>query len=127
MSWRRWNGWEPTRVTRYDYDEDGRLAAAVTEVDAEWDDESRGMALALAEYEAGLCPSCRRPLIETTDKRHEDRYIAEPAVRCHCCTATEQASKAYAESPAPGALLVPVVLVPPLPEPEEEVSVCGYP
>lgn len=119
MSWRRWNGWEPARITRYDYDEDSRLVAAITEVEPEWDEESRGMALALAEYEAGLCPSCRHPLAETTDIRHEDRYVAEPAVRCHRCTATEQASKTYEGSPSPGALLIPVALVPPPPELQE--------
>ena len=30
------SGWEPGEVTRYEYDEDGRLSAAVTEREPEW-------------------------------------------------------------------------------------------
>jgi len=98
------------RVTRYEYDEAGRVAAAVTTVEAEWDDEARGVAVALAEYEAGLCPSCRHPLAETTDAANEYRYVAGMAVRCHRCTATDQASHIYQDSPSPNCLLIPVEL-----------------
>lgn len=122
MSWRRWNGWEPSRVTRHEYDDAGRIIATVTTGEPEWDDDARGMALALAEYEAGLCPRCNHPLAETTDAAHEDRYVAADPIRCHRCTATEQASRRYAESPTPGALLLPVELSPP-----QEVNGHAYP
>lgn len=92
----------------------------MTTVEPEWDEQSRGLALALSEYEAGLCPSCRHPLAETTDPRHEDRYFTDEAVRCHRCTATDQASRRYAQSPSPGALLVPVEFRPPPPEQRTE-------
>lgn len=100
-------------VTSYEYDGDGRLTVSAATTEAEWDDDSRGLALALAEYEAGLCPSCFQPLAETTDPAHEGRYHTGPAIRCHRCTATEQASHIYAESPAPGALMIPVDFEPP--------------
>lgn len=122
MSWRRWNGWEPARSTVYTFDDDGRPLTAVTTVEAEWDEQSRGYALALGDYEAGLCPGCRHPLAETTDARHEDRYIPGVAIRCHMCTARGQASQRYAESPTAGALLIPVELRRPPPEPVTEVS-----
>lgn len=120
MSWSRWNGNEPARTTTYAYDDDGRVTAAVTTVEPEWDEDSRGLALALCEYEAGLCPGCRNPLAETTDPRHEDRYFTAEAVRCHRCTATDQASRRYEGSPSPAALLVPVEFRPPPPEPPSE-------
>jgi hypothetical protein len=119
VSWRRWNGWEPRRVTTYAYDEQDRVTAAVTTVEAEWDDEARGFALALSEYEAGLCPACNHPLAETSSAQHEDRYVPGPAIRCHRCTAAEQASKAYQNSPSPGALLIPLEFRPLPPEPKE--------
>lgn len=122
MSWRRWNGWEPARATTYEHDDGGRLAAALITTEPEWDEESRGLAVALGEYEAGLCPSCRHPLAETTDPAHEERYVAGDAIRCHRCTASEQASRRYAESPSPGALLVPVDFHPPPRRDREEVD-----
>lgn len=97
-------------MTRYEHDDDGRLAAAVTTVEAEWDADGRGLALALTEYEAGLCPGCRHPLTETTAAANEERYVAELPVRCHRCTATDQVSARYQDSPSPGALLVPIRL-----------------
>lgn len=122
MSWRRWAGWEPSTVTTYSRDAQGRVEAAVSTVEAEWDAQSRGFALALAEYEAGLCPSCEYPLAETSDPHHEDAFVAEPAIRCHRCTASDRAAKAYETSPSPGALLVPVRFLPPPPQPREVIA-----
>jgi hypothetical protein len=82
----------------------------VTAVEPEWDERERGWALALLAYEAALCPGCREPLSETTKAENEGRYVPGPAVRCHRCTATEQASVTYRESPQPRALLIPVEL-----------------
>lgn len=91
----------------------------MTTVEPEWDAEARAMALALTEWEQGLCPGCRYPLEETTAAGNEERYFTHPAVRCHRCTATDQASKVYQESPSPGALLIPVEFRPP-PKPAAE-------
>lgn len=110
VSLRRFSGWEPDSVTTYEYDPDGRLVRTVTTVDPEWDGAERDNALALAAYEADLCPGCRRPMAETTDPANEARYVADAAIRCHCCTAQDSARKAYEESPSPSALFIPVHL-----------------
>ncbi len=80
------------------------------EADAEWTDEDRDLALALADYEADLCPGCRHPLSETTKPENEDRYKAGRALLCHRCVATEIAGKRYERHPHAGALLIPVEL-----------------
>jgi hypothetical protein len=110
ISPKRLLGWEPRRTTIYEYDDLGRVARATTTVDVEWDGEQRGLVFALQDYEAELCPGCRQPLEETTAAENEYRYMPGPAIRCHRCTATEQASKAYEDSPAPSALLIPIHL-----------------
>lgn len=67
------------------------------------------MVMALAEYEAGLCQGCRDRLSETTDPENEDAYRPGLAVRCHKCTASLQGAELYAESPQPGALMIPIL------------------
>ena len=108
MSPRRFLGWAPQVTTVHEYDDAGRMVRSVTTSEAEWDDDARDAAVALAAYEADLCPGCRQPLAETTDPAREDRYTAGLAVRCHRCTATERAGEKYQDSPQPGALLIPV-------------------
>lgn len=76
----------------------------------EWTEDDRQAALDLRGYEADLCPGCRHPLAETTDPGNEGRYVASLAVRCHRCTATDQASEASQSAPNPSALLIPVEL-----------------
>lgn len=110
VSPRRFVGWEPCQTTTYEYDLAGRLIRSVTTVEAEWDDEQRELVFALQAYEADLCPGCRQPLNETTRTENEGRYIPGPAIRCHRCTAADQASKTYENSPAPHALLIPIKL-----------------
>lgn len=110
ISPKRLLGWEPSRVTVYEYDMSGRLARSTTTAEVEWDDEQRGLVFALQAYEADLCPGCRQPLEETTRAENEGRYVAGPAVRCHRCTASDQASRAYEDSPASQALFIPVTL-----------------
>jgi hypothetical protein len=108
VSPRRFLGWEPTRTIRY---EQGLgSGAAVITTEPEWSDDDRDLAAGLLDYEAGLCPGCRHPLAETTMPEREFAYVAEPAVRCHRCTASAQASEVYAESPTASALLIPVEL-----------------
>lgn len=87
VSWRRWHGWEPSRLTTYTYDEAGRCVASVTTMEPEWDDVSRAHLLALLEYEAGLCAGCGRPLSETTNPLMDGRFIYDGYVECFCCLA----------------------------------------
>jgi hypothetical protein len=110
VSWRRFNGWEPRSETVHSYDEAGRLIRTVTTVEPEWDDDNRAWAQALLAYEADLCPGCRQPMSETTSADHEGRYVSRPAIRCHRCTASSQASELYREAPQPNALLIPIEL-----------------
>jgi hypothetical protein len=110
ISPKRLLGWEPRRTTVHEYDSSGRLARSITKVDVEWDEEQRGLVFALQAYEADLCPGCRQPLAETTKAENEARYVPGPAIRCHRCTASEQASKPYEDSPSPAALFIPIQL-----------------
>lgn len=59
-----------------------------------WLAEDRAWALALLEVEADACPECRQPWGEATDAKNEFAYTAE-LIRCHACTASAQAVKAY--------------------------------
>jgi hypothetical protein len=47
--------------TTFDYDSDGRLVGSVTVREATWLSADRWLALALEEFEAGLCPGCGQP------------------------------------------------------------------
>lgn len=60
---------------------------AVSRAEPEWDDDERGLMLALAEVEGDECPGCHGPLVETTAPENERAYIVKPPVRCHRCTA----------------------------------------
>jgi len=110
ISPKRLLGWEPKQTTVYEYDDLGRVVCTTTTVDVEWDGDQRGLVFALQDYEEDCCPGGKHLLAETTLAENEDCYVAGPAVRCHFCTATEQASKAYEDSPAPSALLIPIQL-----------------
>lgn len=92
-------------VTTHEHDAAGRLVRSTA---AGWSAEDRDLALALNDYEAGLCGGCRAPLDETTAAEAEDAYIPGLAVRCHRCTASERASEFYRESPQPSALMIPI-------------------
>lgn len=109
ISPRRFLGWEPIVTHGHVYD-CGRLVRTVVTTEVEWDEENRNLAMALAMYEADLCPGCSQPMSETTKRENEGLYVAERAIRCHWCTASHMASEMYAESPQPRALFVPVTL-----------------
>lgn len=58
--------------------------------------------IALAAYEAGLCPRCQGVLAETTDPAHdfnnplaEAVYLPAPGtpMQCHCCAAIERSQQ----------------------------------
>ncbi|MFC6017803.1 hypothetical protein ACFP2T_16500 [Plantactinospora solaniradicis] len=71
----------------------------------EWSEEDQAWMLALAEYRAGLCPACRRPLRECADPDADGGYTVPSPTRCHATTALLIAQEQYTESPQAGALL----------------------
>jgi hypothetical protein len=81
--------------------------------DAEWTEEDRTAAVALARYESELCGGCKHPLAESTAAENEERYDARVSARCHCCTAIEVAQEALQKRPHPGALMLSATLRPP--------------
>lgn len=55
VSPRRFDGWEPDEIHEH-YDAEGNLTGRTRVIrEAEWNDEARGRAIRLAEYEASLC------------------------------------------------------------------------
>jgi hypothetical protein len=77
----------------------------------DWTAEDAELALALEDYEAGLCPGCQQPLDETSKPEHKDAYRPAPPIRCHYCTAqaliSETAEKQHERF---AGLLFPIVL-----------------
>lgn len=110
----RFLGREPAVTVTPTQDGGFRVARA-----PEWDDEARGLALALAAYEAELCPGCRQPLAETTAPENEGRYVAAAPVLCHRCAASSMAGEAYQDHPHASALLLQVELRDPVVVPVE--------
>lgn len=55
-----------------------------SQAEPEWDDEQRGLMLALAEVEGSECPSCHGDLAETTDVAYEGKWTptSQPCYRC---------------------------------------------
>lgn len=78
----------------------------------EWLEQDRQAALDLLAWESQLCPGCRFPLAETTDPKNEFLYVVPHPIRCHRCTAIDQAQDRYADRPSPSAQLMPVDLLP---------------
>lgn len=70
------------------------LGRVVADGEPLWLPEDRAWALALAAVEANTCPDCGQPWDEATARENEDQYKAE-MIRCHACTASSRAVKAY--------------------------------
>ncbi len=74
MSPRRFDGWEPAEVHTY-FDKDGEECSmadawsTVVEREAEWDADTRGRVMRLAEWEDGMCKcGCGQPKDIAHDK-----------------------------------------------------------
>lgn len=78
----------------------------------EWTYEDTALAMALEEYEAGLCPGGNHPLAETTLPEHADAYRPGERVRCHYCTANALLAEVLAKDEKSAGVLVPIVLDP---------------
>lgn len=64
----------------YEYDEAGRMARSVPEV--EWDEEQQGWSLALAYYRATRCPCCGGD-IEECGPQTAGTWATPPPRRCY--------------------------------------------
>lgn len=93
-------------VTEHQYNALGQLVRSSTS--SAWTDDDRTAALDLLAHEASLCPGCGHPVAETTAPEAEERYHVPYPIRCHRCTATEQAQVRFQDMPTPAALLLPV-------------------
>jgi hypothetical protein len=93
---------------------------------AEWTDEDTSLAMALEDYEAGLCPGCHHPFAETTLPEHADAYRPGERIRCHYCTGQALVREVLEKEENSAGVQVPLVLdadvvelnrrpVPPLP------------
>jgi hypothetical protein len=87
----------------YEYDDAGRLVSSRPEV--EWDETEVAWMLALADYEASLCPRCGMPREICQSPDTEGRVTVPAPSRCHVTTAILGAQKGYAENEHPTALL----------------------
>jgi len=99
-------GWEPETVTTYSYDTSGRLVESRTETEPEWDDEQRGLMLALRVWEAdSLCSVCGGPKSECQSMGDASFWDVPPPTRCHRITAVELQAEKYREAKVPRALV----------------------
>jgi hypothetical protein len=88
VSYKRFQGWEPTTV--YAYDDAGRMVSSRPEV--EWDDTERAWMLALATWrDDEVCPLCGWPKDVCRDPMSEWSLEATLPVRCHVLTKIKQA------------------------------------
>jgi len=62
------------------------------------------MALALQEYEDGLCPNCGQPKHEAMDPDLADEWTTMAPVRDYACTAIARAAEQNKDADHPGAL-----------------------
>jgi hypothetical protein len=75
--------------------------------ESEWNEDQRGLVLALAVWQAGMCRRCGGDLTETTNPLHDRDnpqgshfYKAAKPVRCHRCTALMDSEHRHAEDKA---------------------------
>lgn len=94
-------------MTRYVYDEQGRMTGSAAE--PEWDEQQQGWMLALAHLEGDVCPGCSGWISETTAQdqwgRAQFAYEVARPTRCNRCTALSQAQKDAKDLPHQHALL----------------------
>ena len=106
VSLKRFNGWEPSRVTTVERDDDGRIVRTVTVTEPEWDDEERGWMQALDELDGQTCSGCGGWLPETTSLEADGKYHADHPFRCHRCDALEIRRTSVRDKPNAAAFTV---------------------
>lgn len=103
VSWRRFNGWEPTETTVYEYDQQSRLVRSVTTSEPEWDEDGRAYATSLVIYEHSLC-ACGWPQAMTTGPESDGRFHPGEPVVCYRCRAIERGAEDVKDDPQRGAM-----------------------
>lgn len=80
----------------------------------EWTDEDTLLALALEDYEAGLCPGGPHVLAETSKPEHADAYRpdTEKQVQCHHCKASALLQDVMSKEEDTAGVMVPLMLDP---------------
>lgn len=71
----------------------------MTEVEPEWDEQSRAEAITLLDLEADTCSGCGQPLSESTTDEAFGGYQAVGPVRCNGCFALIHSQKEHRELP----------------------------
>ncbi len=92
---REFDGWTPQEVHEH-FDVEGNLTGTtVVTRESAWDDVSRGRALALAEYEASLCPcGCGQPM----EKAHDPKSVwVVEKFTCMAAKAQARVEREYAK------------------------------
>lgn len=84
-------------MTEYEYDDAGRLVRSVTATEPEWDEQERAWMLALASYEAALCPNCGRPVSVCSDPNSENLWRSDAPTRCFAATAVLRSQERYSD------------------------------
>jgi hypothetical protein len=56
-------------------------------LEAEWDDDTRALALGLAHFEDSLCPVCGRPSTVCQSPDNDGMFAVRDPIRCHIGTA----------------------------------------
>jgi hypothetical protein len=84
-----------------------------TMAEAEWDDDTRALALGLADFEDSLCPACGRPSAVCQSPDNDGRFAVLDPIRCHVTTALSMKRDADREKHtlAPDALLYEIQLI----------------
>jgi len=76
-----------------------------TVTEPEWDDDERDYMLALAAWEASLCPVCGGPAEECQAPDADRRFKGVPPVRCHRTDAVRRFQEKSSTYPRPEALI----------------------
>jgi hypothetical protein len=78
----------------------------------DWTEADTVYAMALEDYEAGLCPGGNHPLAETTLPEHADAYRPGERIRCHYCKAQALVEEVAGKDEDGAGVLIPIVLDP---------------
>lgn len=95
ISPRRFLGEEPKVITRYHYDDQGRIAYTVETREPEWDAHNRAVVAAYLDYRTEL-HSCGRPLSEAlhVEGRPDPDYVVGE-LTCTACAASDRYVKKH--------------------------------
>lgn len=92
MSPREFDGWTPIEVHEHFDNDDQRTGYTVITRESAWNDESRGRALRLAEYEDDLCTcGCNLPREVAHDS--QQTFVVD-TIRCHARRALTRVQRA---------------------------------